>query len=157
MIVQIDVLNFSLGKSEITDSISFWVNGSILINQESFEIQGSIDEWEEFEQLNLLLGLKITEKDVEENKNECQNIFYSEYKQWLFNAQLSNKKTEESINLFIGDYFNPESGDSIKNCFSKFSKLVNAKESILKSIIIENFIFFLNGHKLKKEYYFDKF
>ena len=143
--ISINNISFSDDFNEITGLISYWVSGTLNFKDEDYEILGSIDEWETIDDLHLLHENPFTEEELEGNNKRGKNIFDSEFNQWLFNVQLNNKLSSNILKLYEGEFFNPDYGHSIKKNFNKST----SEESLLKFIIIELFISYLNEEELK--------
>jgi len=143
--ISINNISFSDDFNEITGLISYWVSGTLNFKDEDYEILGSIDEWETIDDLHLLHETPFTEEELNSNIKRGRNIFDSEFKQWLFNVQLDNKLNSNVLKLYEGEFFNPDYGHSTEKNF----KNTTSEESLLKFIIIELFISYLNEEKLK--------
>ena len=143
--INIQNISFSPDFNEITGLESYWVSGTLIFKDEEYEIVGSIDQWENINDLHLLHETPFTEEELESNIKRGKNIFDSEFKQWLFNIQLDNKLSSNILKLFEGEFYNPDYGHTIKKNLNDTS----SKESLLKFIIIELFISNLNEEELK--------
>jgi hypothetical protein len=143
--INIQNISFSTDFNEITGLESYWVSGTLIFKDEEYEIVGSIDQWENINDLHLLHETPFTEEELESNIKRGKNIFDSEFKQWLFNVQLDNKLSSNILKLFEGEFYNPDYGHTIKKNLNDTS----SKESLLKFIIIELFISNLNEEELK--------
>ena len=143
--INIQNISFSPDFNEITGLESYWVSGTLIFKDEEYEIVGSIDQWENINDLHLLHETPFTEEELESNIKRGKNIFDSEFKQWLFNVQLDNKLSSNILKLFEGEFYNPDYGHTIKKNLNDTS----SKESLLKFIIIELFISNLNDEELK--------
>ena len=143
--INIQNISFSTDFNEITGLESYWVSGTLIFKDEEYEIVGSIDQWENINDLHLLHETPFTEEELESNIKRGKNIFDSEFKQWLFNVQLDNKLSSNILKLFEGEFYNPDYGHTIKKNLNDTS----SKESLLKFIIIELFISNLNEEDLK--------
>ena len=143
--INIQNISFSPDFNEITGLESYWVSGTLIFKDEEYEIVGSIDQWENINDLHLLHETPFTEEELESNIKRGKNIFDSEFKQWLFNVQLDNKLSSNILKLFEGEFYNPDYGHTIKQNLNDTS----SKESLLKFIIIELFISNLNEEELK--------
>tara|TARA_B110000914_G_C15146856_1_gene302030 strand:+ start:89 stop:550 length:462 start_codon:yes stop_codon:yes gene_type:complete len=143
--INIQNISFSPDFNEITGLESYWVSGTLIFKDEEYEIVGSIDQWENINDLHLLHETPFTEEELESNIKRGKNIFDSEFKQWLFNVQLDNKLSSNILKLFEGEFYNPDYGHTIKKNLNDTS----SKESLLKFIIIELFISNLNEEELK--------
>jgi hypothetical protein len=143
--ISIQNISFSPDFNEITGLESYWVSGTLIFKDEEYEIVGSIDQWENINDLHLLHETPFTEEELESNIKRGKNIFDSEFKQWLFNVQLDNKLSSNILKLFEGEFYNPDYGHTIKKNLNDTS----SKESLLKFIIIELFISNLNEEELK--------
>jgi hypothetical protein len=143
--INIQNISFSPDFNEITGLESYWVSGTLIFKDEEYEIVGSIDQWENINDLHLLHETPFTDEELESNIKRGKNIFDSEFKQWLFNVQLDNKLSSNILKLFEGEFYNPDYGHTIK----KNLKDSSSKESLLKFIIIELFISNLNEEELK--------
>ena len=143
--IHIQNISFSPDFNEITGLESYWVSGTLIFKDEEYEIVGSIDQWENINDLHLLHETPFTEEELESNIKRGKNIFDSEFKQWLFNVQLDNKLSSNILKLFEGEFYNPDYGHTIKKNLNDTS----SKESLLKFIIIELFISNLNEEELK--------
>tara|TARA_B100001109_G_C18584825_1_gene345052 strand:+ start:55 stop:516 length:462 start_codon:yes stop_codon:yes gene_type:complete len=143
--INIENIDFSEDYNEVTSLQSYWVSGNLNFEGEEYEIIGSIDEWENIDDLHLLHETPFSEEELEENTKRGKNIFESEFKQWLFNIQLDSKSSSNVLKLYEGEYFNPENGHNVEKNFNNTS----SKESLLKFILIELFISNLNEEELK--------
>jgi len=143
--INIQNISFSPDFNEITGLESYWVSGTLIFKDEEYEIVGSIDQWENINDLHLLHETPFTDEELESNIKRGKNIFDSEFKQWLFNVQLDNKLSSNILKLFEGEFYNPDYGHTIKKNLNDTS----SKESLLKFIIIELFISNLNEEELK--------
>ena len=115
--INIQNISFSPDFNEITGLESYWVSGTLIFKDEEYEIVGSIDQWENINDLHLLHETPFTEEELESNIKRGKNIFDSEFKQWLFNVQLDNKLSSNILKLFEGEFYNPDYGHTIKKNF----------------------------------------
>ena len=143
--INIENISFSDDFNDVTGLLSYWVSGTLSFKDEEYEILGSIDQWENIDDLHLLHETPFTEEELNSNIKRGRNIFDSEFKQWLFNVQLDNKLNSNVLKLYEGEFFNPDYGHSTEKNF----KNTSSEESLLKFIIIELFISYLNEEKLK--------
>tara|TARA_B100000401_G_scaffold307512_1_gene211704 strand:- start:431 stop:883 length:453 start_codon:yes stop_codon:yes gene_type:complete len=143
--IKIKNISFSDDFNDVTGLLSYWVSGTLSFKDEEYEILGSIDQWENIDDLHLLHETPFTEEELNSNIKRGRNIFDSEFKQWLFNVQLDNKLNSNVLKLYEGEFFNPDYGHSTEKNF----KNTSSEESLLKFIIIELFISYLNEEKLK--------
>tara|TARA_B100000609_G_C17102086_1_gene375126 strand:- start:227 stop:679 length:453 start_codon:yes stop_codon:yes gene_type:complete len=143
--IKIKNISFSDDFNDVTGLLSYWVSGTLSFKDEEYEILGSIDQWENIDDLHLLHETPFTEEELNSNIKRGRNIFDSEFKQWLFNVQLDNKLNSNVLKLYEGEFFNPDYGHSTEKNF----KNTTSEESLLKFIIIELFISYLNEEKLK--------
>ena len=143
--INIKNISFSDDFNDVTGLLSYWVSGTLSFKDEEYEILGSIDQWENIDDLHLLHETPFTEEELNSNIKRGRNIFDSEFKQWLFNVQLDNKLNSNVLKLYEGEFFNPDYGHSTEKNF----KNTSSEESLLKFIIIELFISYLNEEKLK--------
>ena len=143
--IKIKNISFSDDFNDVTGLLSYWVSGTLSFKDEEYEILGSIDQWENIDDLHLLHETPFTEEELNSNIKRGRNIFDSEFKQWLFNVQLDNKLNSNVLKLYDGEFFNPDYGHSTEKNF----KNTSSEESLLKFIIIELFISYLNEEKLK--------
>ena len=143
--IKIKNISFSDDFNDVTGLLSYWVSGTLSFKDEEYEILESIDRWENIDDLHLLHETPFTEEELNSNIKRGRNIFDSEFKQWLFNVQLDNKLNSNVLKLYEGEFFNPDYGHSTEKNF----KNTSSEESLLKFIIIELFISYLNDEKLK--------
>ena len=143
--IKIKNISFSDDFNDVTGLLSYWVSGTLSFKDEEYEILGSINQWENIDDLHLLHETPFTEEELNSNIKRGRNIFDSEFKQWLFNVQLDNKLNSNVLKLYEGEFFNPDYGHSTEKNF----KNTSSEESLLKFIIIELFISYLNEEKLK--------
>tara|TARA_B100000963_G_scaffold320936_1_gene303854 strand:+ start:13517 stop:13969 length:453 start_codon:yes stop_codon:yes gene_type:complete len=143
--INIKNISFSDDFNDVSGLLSYWVSGTLSFKDEEYEILGSIDQWENIDDLHLLHETPFTEEELNSNIKRGRNIFDSEFKQWLFNVQLDNKLNSNVLKLYEGEFFNPDYGHSTEKNF----KNTTSEESLLKFIIIELFISYLNEEKLK--------
>ena len=143
--INIKNISFSDDFNDVSGLLSYWVSGTLSFKDEEYEILGSIDQWENIDDLHLLHETPFTEEELNSNIKRGRNIFDSEFKQWLFNVQLDNKLNSNVLKLYEGEFFNPDYGHSTEKNF----KNTSSEESLLKFIIIELFISYLNEEKLK--------
>ena len=143
--IKIKNISFSDDFNDVTGVLSYWASGTLSFKDEEYEILGSIDQWENIDDLHLLHETPFTEEELNSNIKRGRNIFDSEFKQWLFNVQLDNKLNSNVLKLYEGEFFNPDHGHSTEKNF----KNTTSEKSLLKFIIIELFISYLNEEKLK--------
>ena len=65
--INIQNISFSPDFNEITGLESYWVSGTLIFKDEEYEIVGSIDQWENINDLHLLHETPFTEEELESN------------------------------------------------------------------------------------------
>ena len=130
--IKIKNISFSDDFNDVTGLLSYWVSGTLSFKDEEYEILGSIDQWENIDDLHLLHETPFTEEELNSNIKRGRNIFDSEFKQWLFNVQLDNKLNSNVLKLYEGEFFNPDYGHSTEKNF----KNTSSEESLLKLSLI---------------------
>ena len=156
--MKIDFKNVVLSKDYIDDAnISYWVSGTIKINNFLYTIQGSVDSWDSIDFLNKKFSnFQVSDQDYQNKNNGMEDTFETNYKSWIINIEVNSetvlKNLPNNMRTYKTLYFDPYYGTKIDQYIESIESRKLSIQDIYNSALKAAFItWFTNYEDQKKE------